>query len=132
MERQSAKRMTIQRRVILEELRKVTSHPTADEVYEMVRRRLPRVSLGTVYRNLDLLAESGEILKLERAGAQMRFDGNAEDHYHVRCVRCGRVADVHAKVQPPRILDCNVDGFTITGSSLEFFGVCDYCAGNDA
>ena len=58
-------RMTRQRAVILEELRKTKSHPTADELYSIVRERLPRISLGTVYRNLDFLAETGEILKLE-------------------------------------------------------------------
>ena len=60
-------RMTRQRMVILEELRKVKTHPTADELYAMVRTRMPRISLGTVYRNLDFLTESKEILKLESA-----------------------------------------------------------------
>jgi Fur family ferric uptake transcriptional regulator len=57
--------MTRQRRVILEELRKVNTHPSADEIYEIVRKRLPRISLGTVYRNLEILSESGDIQKLE-------------------------------------------------------------------
>ena len=63
--------MTRQRRVILEALRGTTSHPTADEVYEMVRRRLPRISLGTVYRNLEILSGEGLVAKLEMAGTQM-------------------------------------------------------------
>ena len=62
-------RMTRQRMVILEELRKVKTHPTADELYAMVSTRMPRISLGTVYRNLDFLTESKEILKLESAGS---------------------------------------------------------------
>jgi Fur family ferric uptake transcriptional regulator len=61
-------RLTSQRQVILEELKKVKSHPTANEVYDMVRKRLPRIGLGTVYRNLDLLAERGIIKKLEVGG----------------------------------------------------------------
>jgi Fur family ferric uptake transcriptional regulator len=61
-------RLTSQRQVILEELKKVTSHPTANEVYDMVRKRLPRIGLGTVYRNLDLLADKGIIRKLEFGG----------------------------------------------------------------
>ena len=60
-------RLTTQRQIILEELSKVTSHPTANEVYDMVRKRLPRIGLGTVYRNLELMAESGLILKLDSA-----------------------------------------------------------------
>ena len=66
-------RMTRQRMVILEELRKVKTHPTADELYAMVRTRMPRISLGTVYRNLDFLTESKEILKLESDGSIRRF-----------------------------------------------------------
>ena len=78
-------RVTRQRRVILEELRKLTSHPTAPALYEVVRRRLPRISLGTVYRNLELLARAGFIQRLDLQGAEARFDGNPEHHYHVRC-----------------------------------------------
>ena len=88
-------RNTPQRRVILEELQKTSSHPTAAELYAKVRRRLPRISLGTVYRNLDLLAEMGKIQKLDLAGGETRFDGNPEPHCHMRCVRCGRVDDLH-------------------------------------
>ena len=69
-------------------------HPTADEVYQVVRKRLPRISLGTVYRNLDVLSESGEISRLDRCGAQYRFDGDLEQHYHIRCSSCGRVDDI--------------------------------------
>ncbi len=77
-------RLTTQRQVILEELGKVTSHPTANEVYDMVRKRLPRIGLGTVYRNLELMAESGLILKLEVGGTQKRFDATTDLHYHIR------------------------------------------------
>ncbi len=72
-------RMTRQRRVILEEVRKINDHPAADEIYERVRKRLHRISLGTVYRNLDLLCEVGEIQRLELSGAMKRYDGNAKN-----------------------------------------------------
>ncbi len=123
----SQTRMTKQRKVILEELRKVCSHPTADEVYDMVRQRLPRISLGTIYRNLDVLAESGEILKLESAGNQKRFDGNAMPHAHVRCVRCGRVGDVVNAATNVTVGAAESEGFTLTGARLEFEGICDAC-----
>ena len=96
-------RMTRQRMVILEELKKVRTHPTADELYAMVRARLPRISLGTVYRNLDFLAETGEILKLEAAGSIRRFDGDIRPHQHIRCTNCGRVGDVMSSVPVPDI-----------------------------
>jgi Fur family ferric uptake transcriptional regulator len=120
-------RMTEQRRVILEELRKVKTHPTADEVYEMVRRRLPHISMGTVYRNLDVLSESGMVRKLD-FGPQMRFDGDVSEHYHVRCVHCGRVGDL--RDGPIAGLDELIKkspDFNITGYRLEFTGICPTC-----
>ncbi len=124
---QQQTRMTKQRMVILEELRRVHSHPTADEIYGMVRQRLPRISLGTVYRNLDLLAESGDILKLESAGSQKRFDGNITPHQHV-CTQCGRVGDVMEPVRVPDITGARAPGFIILSGRVEFEGVCEVCA----
>lgn len=73
-------RMTRQRKIILEEVRKVNTHPSADEIYEMVRLRLPRISLGTVYRNLEILSELGKIQKLQLSGSLKRFDWNTNKH----------------------------------------------------
>jgi Fur family ferric uptake transcriptional regulator len=121
--------MTRQRRVILEELRKVKTHPSADEVYEMVRKRLPRISLGTVYRNLEILSESGEIKKLEPGSSLKRFDGNPSEHFHIRCIRCNRIADM------PMASDFEIDladmtptEYEILGHRLEFFGLCPHCS----
>lgn len=120
--------MTRQRRVILDELRKVTSHPTADELYRKVRRRLPRISLGTVYRNLEVLSGSGSILKLDLAGRQRRFDGDLSPHYHVRCVQCGRVEDVVAAPQTGlENSPTDAKGYRIIGHRLEFTGICPRC-----
>lgn len=127
----SQTRMTKQRMVILEELRNVTSHPTADEVYNIVRTRLPRISLGTVYRNLDLLAESGEIIKLEAAGTQKRFDGNLSPHQHVRCMHCGAIGDVHTAISLPNIMSATADGFHIAGARIEFDGTCAECSAKE-
>jgi Fur family ferric uptake transcriptional regulator len=127
MAEQRPQRMTRQRRIILEELRKLKSHPTADELYDAVRERLPRISLGTVYRNLDVLQENGEVLKLESAGSQKRFDGDTHPHYHVRCVHCGRVGDVENEVAELDVTGFSAPGFTITGGTVEFYGICDLC-----
>jgi len=125
-------RMTQQRKVILEEVKRLGTHPTADEVYEAVRKRLPKVSLGTVYRNLDLLSKEGYIRKIDPAYPQMRFDANTDDHYHVVCMACGRVDDV--SVEPPkgdidhmekRIIQ--ISKYTILGHNLEFLGLCPEC-----
>lgn len=125
-------RMTYQRKVILEELKKVSSHPTADEVYEMVRQRLQKISLGTIYRNLEFLAEAGLIQKLELVGTQKRFDGNIESHYHLRCLCCGCVKDVPIKSFVN--IEDNIKGFSnyeIIGHRLELIGLCPECKRKD-
>jgi len=123
-------RMTRQRQVILEELRKTRSHPSADELYEMVRQRLPHISLGTVYRNLDLLARDGLIRKLELGGTQKRFDGDTSGHYHKRCLKCGRIED--AQVETIAAIEDavkEVTDYEIIEHRLEFIGLCPQCAG---
>jgi Fur family ferric uptake transcriptional regulator len=122
-------RLTTQRQIILEELGKVKSHPTANEVYDMVRRRLPRIGLGTVYRNLELMADSGIILKLEVGGTQKRFDATVVPHYHIRCSSCGKVNDIDIAVQE-RINQeaeesCN---YKVLGHHIEFSGICMNCS----
>jgi len=120
--------MTRQRQIILEEIQKMRSHPTADEVYERVRKRLPKLSLGTVYRNLEILSQSGVIKKLEMTGSRRRFDGSFGNHYHVACVHCGKVEDI--SMDPVRGLEESVrsaSGYRILGHSLKFLGVCPRC-----
>ncbi len=122
-------RMTKQRKVILDELRKACSHPSADEVYEIVRKRLPRISLGTVYRNLEVLTEIGEIQTLELAGTLRRYDGNPEPHYHIRCVRCDLVEDASMEAIPNLEEKLTSQtGFKILGHRLEFLGLCGKCS----
>jgi Fe2+ or Zn2+ uptake regulation protein len=121
-------RITRQRRVILEQLRKVCTHPTADEVYRMVRRRLTRISLATVYRNLEMLADRGLIRRLDLAGRRRRYDADMRDHYHVRCAKCGRVGDVFAG--PLGALDetfRKTTDYAIMGYRLELIGLCPQC-----
>lgn len=125
-------RMTRQRRVILQTLVSMRSHPTADELYAVVRSELPSVSLGTIYRNLDVLARSGRVRKLDTGGNQARFDAELAPHHHVRCGACGRVDDV-AIVQADE-LPCpkqSAHGFTITRCRIEYDGYCPDCRNGD-
>ena len=129
MEQLPNMRLTTQRQIILEELGKVTSHPTANEVYDMVRKRLPRIGLGTVYRNLELMADSGIILKLEVGGTQKRFDATIEPHYHIRCTSCGKVDDIAMEVQGQINLAAEkASKYIILGHHVEFSGICEECA----
>ena len=121
-------RLTTQRQVILEELSKVKTHPTASELYDMVRKRLPRIGLGTVYRNLELMAENGLILKIEVGGTQKRFDAITEDHYHIRCSLCGRVDDIDVPVMEELATQAaNSSSYLILGHHVEFTGICSAC-----
>jgi len=106
----------------------MTSHPTATDLYEVVRKQLPRISLGTVYRNLDQLVDAGEVHRLKMTGRETRFDGDTKPHNHVRCLRCGCVADVHHvpfDFSAAGIHDLN--GFELHGYHLEFTGLCPQC-----
>ncbi len=129
LEKKQVRRMTPQRKTILEVLQQGNAHPSADEIYDLVRKRLPSVSLGTIYRNLELLSGSGEIQKLELGGTIKRYDGNPKKHYHVRCMRCGRVDD--APIAPLKQLENELYGatiYTIIGHTLEFEGLCPACS----
>ncbi len=121
-------RKTRQKEAILAVLRSTNSHPTADWVYEEVRKEIPNISLGTVYRNLRLMCENGEILQLDLCGALARFDARQYNHYHLRCEKCGRVFDVDLPVD--REIDERVaaeGGFKVSFHRLEFRGLCQDC-----
>lgn len=124
----SMMRLTTQRQIILEELSKVKTHPTASELYDMVRKRLPRIGLGTVYRNLELMAENGMILKLEVGGTQKRFDATTDTHYHIRCSTCGKVDDIDTPVLDELVKEAaQATSYEIVGHHVEFTGICPAC-----
>jgi Fur family ferric uptake transcriptional regulator len=125
--------MTRQRLAILEQFRRPGRHLRADDVYGLVRAVLPNVSLGTVYRNLELLSRAGLIRKLDLGGTQRSYDGGLHRHYHVRCVHCGRMDDVSAA--PFGDLDAAAAGtteFRILGHQLQFEGLCARCASQES
>lgn len=129
--REKIARMTPQRRVILEALRKSGNHPSADQVYELVREKLPHVSMGTVYRNLETLAEAGLIQRLELGPGPRHYDAGTKEHYHIRCLQCGKIEDI--LVELPIGLDRAArikTGFEVVGHWLEFLGYCPGCAKN--
>jgi len=121
--------MTRQRRVIVEILSREGWHPTGDEVYRIARRRMPRISLGTVYRNLDLLSEQGLIQRIEVSGRQRRFDGKLEPHYHARCIVCGQIKDViYRSPVSLQKAAAELTDWEILGHRLEVVGRCPGCA----
>ena len=120
--------MTRQKRVIQEVLCSTRSHPTADWIFEEARKQIPDISLGTVYRNLQVLLEEGKIQELNYGKAQSRFDGNPEPHYHFVCRECGRVMDF---LDGAPGIDPNILLFApgqVESCRLECYGVCLDCA----
>jgi Fur family ferric uptake transcriptional regulator len=120
--------MTRQRQIILAELCKGDDHPSADVVYQRARRHLPRISLGTVYRNLEILARQGQIRKVPVSGSASRFDADTRAHHHVRCLECGRLADGPAgscTIRPVEIR--RATGFDVMDCRLELTGICPEC-----
>ncbi len=121
-------RMTNQREIILNELRKCRQHLTADELYSRVKKIMPRISLATVYRNLETLSEAGIIAKLEMSGRQKRFDYDIEKHDHIFCVKCHRVDNI--RLERGLISTSSLSlppGYQITGYRIEFVGICPQC-----
>jgi Fur family ferric uptake transcriptional regulator len=121
-------RMTNQREIILRELRKSKRHLSADELYDIVKKVMPRISLATVYRNLEILSEAGMIGKLEISGRQKRFDFDVSDHDHIYCVMCHKVdnLDIERKNIDSEQLGATA-GYTITGYRVEIIGICPDC-----
>lgn len=122
-------RMTKQRKTILKVLKSTDSHPTADWIYEQVKKDIPNISLGTVYRNLNLLVEKGKINVINYANDQSHYDGNTENHYHFRCKKCGNVYDLDLNLfekEIDKFVDNNTE-FDVDTHRLEFYGICPDC-----
>lgn len=128
MKKEILRRKTKQRNIILEELRKVKTHPTADSVFKMVRRRLSNISFGTVYRNLSFLRDQGHILELTCGKYSCRYDGETRNHYHFFCLDCQKVFDLHMPVL--KNLDERINqksGFQVKYHRIDFYGYCRDC-----
>lgn len=123
-----ANRSTIQRRLVLNAVNSLANHPTADEVYNFIFSTHPSVSKGTIYRNLNSLAENGELLRVSVPNGADRFDHNNYPHYHIKCTHCGAFYDVDM----PYLIDIDTKVSGITGFKLEkheimFEGLCTKC-----
>lgn len=120
-------RSTVQRQLVLEAVQKLY-HPTADEVYGKVVKDHPNVSKATVYRNLNVLADAGQIRRVQLLDAAVRFDGGLVSHYHAQCRKCGCVLDV---MEEGCISDLGAalteQGFEVEDREVLFRGICASC-----
>ena len=117
-----------QRELIKDFLMGRCDHPTADIVYMNIRQQIPNISLGTIYRNLALLADRGEIQRLRLGDGTDHFDADTSPHYHFICDKCGCVQDLRMDI-PNDILDAAREHFNgqIAGHMTYFYGRCDRC-----
>ena len=105
-----------------------TDHPTAEMIYENLRKEYPKISLGTVYRNLSLLSDIGEIQTISTGVGPDRFDGNAKPHYHFICKNCGQVMDLKMQgLEHINLLAQHDFPGIIEGHSVFFYGRCEAC-----
>jgi len=130
MSNANPRRMTQQRRAILDAVARLGCHPTADQVFEMVRREMPKVSLSTVYRNLGILAEQGDILPVRGCGDEVHYDHNTHEHHHGICRICGRMIDLPADTVKASAMSDEWrerDGFEAEEIVVTVTGVCSGC-----
>lgn len=128
MKKEITRRITKQKTVILEELKKLKTHPTADSVFRIVRKRLPSISFGTVYRNLNLLRDSGQVLELTCGKYSCRYDGDIRNHHHFFCLKCNKISDIDTPVI--KNLDERAgkkSGMLIKYHRIDFYGYCRNC-----
>ncbi len=118
----------MQRMTILEVLKGVKTHPSADWIYDEVRKKLPHISKGTIYRNLKVLEEDGAILVLNVDGVVGKYEIRQNNHYHFICEKCGTIIDLNGPTETKLNMKyAKKTGFKITHHQLEFRGLCKDC-----
>lgn len=116
-----------QREMIFRAVQSMKTHPTAGEIYTVLRAKHPNISLGTVYRNLNVLSEMGKIKKIRISSGSDRFDFRVDDHYHMICQACGEVIDIEIPELDPVLKRLESEGFDITELNLNLRGICNKC-----
>ena len=127
----TAVRHSRQRDAIINLLRSRYDHPTAEQLYTDLKTEFPKLSLGTVYRNLCQLEEMGEVIKISATGTSERYDGNVGAHYHFTCEECGSVDDVPIPVELKLEEAAHkAIGARVKKHSTVFYGICKKCLKN--
>jgi Fe2+ or Zn2+ uptake regulation protein len=124
--------MSKQREAIQRAVAATCSHPTADWVYQQVRRQIPRISMGTVYRNLKTLVAEGRLVEISTVRGPARYDANLSHHSHFRCLSCGRMEDIEPQELQWKPSSRGHQYFKVVEFRVELAGVCSACAGKRA
>lgn len=118
-------RSSRQRDAVLEVLRNSCDHPTADMIFERVKKEIPNISLGTVYRNLNQLKDEGLITVVESSDTKVHYEGNLSEHIHFLCERCHNITDVFCETQVPKALEDM--GLLVESQKTVYYGLCKAC-----
>ena len=122
------RRMTKQRRLVMEAIKNTNIHPTAEQVYQLISRENPDISLATVYRNLNLLVEQEDVVRITTPDDTVHFDGNVSPHYHALCQDCGSIVDVYLQVEEGFFAQVEEEcGFLTHSHELILYGTCAVC-----
>lgn len=123
-----ATRNTVQKSIVLQALNELANHPTADAVYDHVHASHPSISKATVYRVLNKMSDEDQVLRVRINNGADHFDHQVFPHYHVRCIKCGRVDDVIIPLlSAVEEQAAKASAYLITGCSLQFDGICPAC-----
>jgi Fe2+ or Zn2+ uptake regulation protein len=127
-------RNTRQREIVYELVASTPIHPTADWIYARARRRLPRISMGTIYRNLQVLERAGKIRSIESSSRATRYDADLSAHDHFLCEQCGGIFDIERRgdIEPGAARRLRGKGFEVAGHRLELHGSCPACSRHPA
>lgn len=126
--RKNPRRNTKQRKIIFDELSRTKNHPDADGLFRIVRRRLPNISIGTVYRNLNLLRDEGKIKELALGRYSSHYDADLNRHSHFYCLGCGDISDVNEPLINRLDIRVSKDlGMAVKYHRLDFYGYCGNC-----
>ncbi len=120
-------RETRQRRVVYETIKATHSHPTADWIFDHVRTTVPKISLGTVYRNLSVLKTEGLIREIYGSDRRAHYDAVVEPHAHFICTECGTISDVHSATECDWRAIKELVGCQVIEQRIEFAGTCSAC-----
>lgn len=121
-------RNTFQRTLTLDAVHTLANHPTADDVYNFVHTKYPQISRTTVYRNLNKLCDSGDLLRVKIFGAADRFDHHLQSHYHFRCDECGSVSDLDLPyIENINQMCAGIGGRIVNAHQILFDGICTEC-----
>lgn len=128
METKLARRGSKQKRAVLGAVKWLANHPTAEKIFFRAREEVPNMSFSTVYRNLGVLVEEGELISISGSGSEIHYDHNVSNHCHIQCRVCGMVGDVDfAPIDFVQLLPKEASGFHVDGVSVTFTGMCDKC-----